>query len=243
MENLIEKLKNKIFNNRKLIGFFILAIIFTIYLDVLILLIKKIFLLSFVFHIITISDRILFLTFLALIWYAWETRGMKNEIVTQTELFQKPILIMYIRNINEYDEKGKKKQQQQKEYCIDTKLTSVAKNFDEGGGFGSDLCLAETFKKYLIRVRNVGKGPAFNTEVSNENFKVEKYQSQFFAPEPKGDEQSIKIIRKDEKEIEGNYSDLNNNTFKIFCENINKKKYYFKYKIIDTEKQIVKFIG
>lgn len=43
------------------------------------------------------NDLILFLTLMALIWYAYETRGLKNETVTQTQLHQKPILAVYIR--------------------------------------------------------------------------------------------------------------------------------------------------
>lgn len=235
MKNLMKKLKNKITNNQALIIFFIIAIIFTIYLDVLIFLIKKIFLLSSISGITTISDRVLFLTFLALVWYAWETRKMKNEMTTQTELELRPTFILFIREC---------KDEKQKEYCIKTGVGDVAEKMDRYGGV-KDLNCAKEFDNFLIRIRNVGKGPAFNVKVEDESgvFEVEKYQSQFFAPEPKGDEQSIKIIRKDGKEIKGDYSDLNNTIFEISCENINKKKYYFKYKIVDAEKQIVEFIG
>ena len=38
---------------------------------------------------ITITDIILFLTFLGLLWYALETRGMRKEMITQTKTTKK----------------------------------------------------------------------------------------------------------------------------------------------------------
>lgn len=43
------------------------------------------------------SDKILFVTFLALVWYAWETREMRKEMVAQNELEQKPIVDLFFR--------------------------------------------------------------------------------------------------------------------------------------------------
>jgi len=43
---------------------------------------------------ITLSDIILAITFLALVWYAWETRQMRKEIVEQTKLQVAPFLTM-----------------------------------------------------------------------------------------------------------------------------------------------------
>jgi len=43
------------------------------------------------------NDRILFITFLALIWYASETEKMKKEMIAQNELEQKPIVDLFYR--------------------------------------------------------------------------------------------------------------------------------------------------
>ena len=55
------------------------------------------FLISIAIGMSTMSDKILFLTFLALLWYAWETRCMKKEMVEQTQLEQKPIVDLFYR--------------------------------------------------------------------------------------------------------------------------------------------------
>ena len=236
----MSNLYNFLRRNKKLILllFFLAYITVIIFLDWIILLLNKIPYLS-ISGFATITDRILLLTLLGLLWYVWETRGMKNEMVTQTELEQKPIPMMYIRNINDYSEE---KKQEQQEYCIETVLTDVAKKFDGSGAFGSGDT-EKTFKKYIIRIRNVGKGPLFNLKVNSENFEVEKYQSQFLAPEPKGDEQSVKIKKKDGTEISGEYSELNGAIFEISYDNVNKKNYKYKYKIINVEEQKIEFLG
>ncbi len=229
----------KIWNNNKYLFLYILITIITaLYLD------SIIFWLNRLPHVdilgrTTINDRIMFLTLLGLIWYAWLTRGMRNEMVTQTELDQKPFPMMYIRDINDYSEE---KKQEQWEYCIETASTDIAKKFDEGGGFASGGFEKE-LKKYIIRIRNVGKGPLLNLKVNSENFKIEKYQSQFFAPEPKGDEQSIKIIKKDGTEISGDYSELNSAIFEISYDNVNRKNYKSKYRIINVEKKEIDYLG
>jgi hypothetical protein len=45
---------------------------------------------------ITFSELILFATFLALLWYAWETRRMRKEMVDQTELQLTPFLVIIV---------------------------------------------------------------------------------------------------------------------------------------------------
>lgn len=223
IENLIKKSKKKISNNKWLAIFFIVTFIFTLYLDAVVLLLRE-SPMAAIPGMATISDRILFLTSLALLWYAWETRKMKNEMTTQTELELKPIFMMNIRDYS----KNEDMQIKQKEYRVEIDVSNSASKF------------------YVIRIRNVGKGPAFNVEVKDENgkFKVEKYQSQFFAPEPKGDEQSIKIVRKNGEEIQ-NYDEFKGVTFKIKCDNASEPKhtYYFKYKIIDIGKQRIEYLG
>ncbi|MBN1274263.1 MAG: hypothetical protein JXB26_18530 [Candidatus Aminicenantes bacterium] len=43
---------------------------------------------------LTISDVILFITFLAILWYAWETNRLKKATVTQTGLLLRPLVII-----------------------------------------------------------------------------------------------------------------------------------------------------
>ena len=219
----LEKLKKKKISNETFFAFVFIEIALIVWIFILIL------------NNAAISDWILSFTFLALLWYAWETKRIR-------EIEQEPIFIMYIRNINDYS-KDKDRQEKQREYCIKTATGNLAKEFDKYSGEGLN-CVKE-FDKYLIRIRNVGKGPAFNVEVRDENlnFKIEKYQSQFFAPEPKGDEQSIKIIKKDGDAIKGDYSEFKKAVFEISCENTNKKEYKFRYKIVDIEKQEIKYLG
>ena len=45
---------------------------------------------------ITLADVILSLTFLALLWYAWETREMRKALVSQTEILSSPFISIFI---------------------------------------------------------------------------------------------------------------------------------------------------
>jgi len=224
-----EKIK-KIYNNKYLL-FIIIIIITALYLDYIIFWLNRLPYVNILGY-ATINDRIIFLTLSGLIWYAWLTRGMRNEMVTQTELEQKPIPMMYIRNIDNYPEEERKKQW---EYCI--------KINGNRGILETEEEFNRRYERYIIRIRNVGKGPLFNLEVNSEIFKIEKYQSQFLAPEPKGDEQSVKIIKKDGTEILGDYSGLNNAIFEISYDNVNRKNYKSNYRIINVEKQAIKYVG
>lgn len=54
---------------------------------------------NFDIHITIFTTIILFLTFLAIIWYAWETRKLWKETVKQTELNLRPfVVITYSEN-------------------------------------------------------------------------------------------------------------------------------------------------
>ena len=159
------------------------------------------------------NDLILFLTLMALLWYAFETRGLKNETVTQTQLQQKPILAVYIR----LDEDKKLKDYR----LVDNQL-------------------------YVIRIRNVGHGAAANLKAvvnkGSREFKVTDYQQNFLEPEPKGDEQAIKVAGADSA------VDLNGATITVSCQDFSErwtspsKPYEFKYKIEDIEKLKVRYI-
>ncbi|MBU4579765.1 hypothetical protein KKB43_01985 [Patescibacteria group bacterium] len=192
-------LKNFWKNNKLLIILVVIAILGALYFD-------------------ETSNKILFATFLALFWYAWETRELKEEAIKQTEIEQKPVMILYVRNLNNITDATKKLFK--REYTINNRTS------------------------YYLSLRNVGRGPAFNVEVKNQDdiFMVEKYQCRFFAPEPKGDEQAIKMVKKDNSEIRS-YDNLENVTFKVSCKNIDGKLYNFQYKIIDIEKREVEFIS
>ena len=203
-------------NNIKKILIIILIFFSTLYLDLIIFLIEKIPHTS-MSNIVTIGDRILFITFIALIWYAWETKKIR-------EIGQEPVLLLFVRNIDDYKEE---KQKQLKNYVINSMR----------GDLSNELLL-NVKDPFLLRIRNVGNGAAFNVKIQNSNYKVEKYQAQFLAPN--SDEQAIKLISENEKPWGA--ENLNDEIFYITCESINKKKYKFKYKIVDIEKQEVEFI-
>ncbi|MFH1767381.1 MAG: hypothetical protein ABH826_04850 [Patescibacteria group bacterium] len=164
---------------------------------------------------ITYGEKILTsiyaLTVLVVFWYAWETRRMKNEMVTQTELKLKPILVLYIRTL---------KKPKDQDYCVET---------------------VERTGEFILQVRNVGRGPAANLLVENNDFEVEKYQSNFLAPE--GDEQSFKIKRKDNKAIQS-YRQLNGVEFTVSAGNYAEpqNRYFYIYEIVNLEKQEVRFV-
>jgi hypothetical protein len=49
-----------------------------------------------------ISDIILALTFIAIVWYAWETRGLKIQMIKQTELNLRPLVLIDWINPEKY---------------------------------------------------------------------------------------------------------------------------------------------
>jgi len=162
----------------------------------------------------SISDKILFATFLALVWYAWETKRMR-------EIEQEPVMLLYIRDIRDYVSKPEKQQK------------------IRDGGYLIRIRTEGKDSNYFIRLRNTGRGTAFNVTVESSSLKVDKYETQFFAPLT--DEHSIKIIEKGNKKIES-WKKLNGSVFAIKCRSVNGKFYSFKFKIIDAQKQIVAFL-
>lgn len=158
-------------------------------------------------------------TFAVLIWYAYDTHRIANETVAQTELTTMPIMSLYIRNIDWIADETKR--HKIKQYAI-THL--------EGNGIIPS--------PYYIALRNMGNGPAFNVEVESENFKAEKYQTRFFAPN--GDEYAVKIIKKPDDKIR-DVNELKGVVFIIKCRSFLGKGYEYKYKIYDVEEKIVEF--
>jgi len=177
-------------------------IILTLILDRLVLLLNKIPYLS-ISGLASLSDKILFATFLALIWYAWETRKMRKEMVVQNELEQKPIVDLFYRpKTTKHDE--------------------------------------------YLRLRNSGKGVAYNINVQTITIENKKFKFYLDDPNliltPLGNEQTLHVDAWNNKSHLGEgqlhflkntispqtiYSknDLKKIRFIIFYENANKKKY------------------
>lgn len=199
--------KDKIFKNKLLIILIIIGIIILFYLD-------------------NAGDIILFLTFLSLLWYTWETKKIREQTVLQTELATMPIMSLYIRNvsgINEADEDQRRdKINKLKQYAITQEINN---------GINPS--------QYYIALRNMGDGTAFNVEVESKNFKAEKYQTRFFAP--KKDEHAVKIIKKPSDKIR-NINEIKDETFIIRCQSVLGKNYEYKYKIKNVEEKEVEFI-
>lgn len=172
-------------------------------------------------RVVSLGDIFLFVTFLALVWYAWETGEMRKEMVRQTEVEQMPFMVPYIRNV-EVDKIG-----EQKNYRL---IDLQAKGY----GYDYDKMKAHNLSRYYVfRIRNVGKGPALNVKVESDNFIATKYQANFFAP--KRDEHSIQIMQKTDNLVDPfqfkELSDLEGVEFRISCNAASKQKYCFKYKI------------
>jgi len=77
-----------------------LAISFLLLLNVTILLFfcKQIIRLFPSMNIGTLNIVVLFITFLALVWYAWETKKMKEQVIEQTKLLICPFLVINPKN-------------------------------------------------------------------------------------------------------------------------------------------------
>ena len=72
---------------------------------VVLLIIGIISIIIFILDYIKFSDEVLFLTFLTLFWYAWETGKMRKEMFIQNELEQKPIVDLYYQPATSKHEK------------------------------------------------------------------------------------------------------------------------------------------
>lgn len=222
IQNFIQKRKTSLY----LILFFVIFIV-TIYLDKIVGLIIKIFPGSSYPGMVSISDRILFITFIILILYTWETFGMKREMVKQTELEQMPIILLFIRDYRE------------------TYGKELAKREDKMARINTHYYFKEKFQKYLIKgtpyclkLRNSGRGTAFNVEVKGKKFNIVEYESQFFPP---GSEHLIGISNKDGSDV-SDVTELNGEIFIVYCKSIIHKEYSFRYKIIDIKKKEVEFL-
>ncbi len=71
--------------NYKAIGFIIISIAFSLYFEYIICLLNKIPGVS-LNNTVSTSDRILLITFIGIIWYSVETRGMRSQMIRQNDL-------------------------------------------------------------------------------------------------------------------------------------------------------------
>ncbi len=160
-------------------------------------------------------------TLAVLIWYAYDTNRIANESVSQTELQTMPIMCLYIRNVTGIE--AGEKREAIKQYAV----TQQTDN-------------AIVPSPFYFALRSMGSGAAFNVRVESDDFKVEKYQTQFFAPHK--DEHAVKIIRKPNDKIRDILT-LNNSIFTISCSSVDGKVYEYKYKIVDISNRKVEFLN
>lgn len=163
----------------------------------------------------------LILTLGVLLWYAHDTNRIANEAVSQTELEMRPIMCLYVRYISGITDEGKSRK---------IKQYALTHHTDKGLAFSD----------YYFAVRNMGNGPAFNVSVDSGKFKVEKYQTRFFAP--KTDEHAIKIIKKPNDKIR-NLDELNGEVFVIECQSVFGKNYRYKYRVKNIVDREIEYIS
>lgn len=159
-------------------------------------------------------------TLVVLIRYTYDTHRIGNEAVHQSELQTMPVITLYIRYV---DGSGDDQTMHRlRQYAVT--------RFEDNGIRPSP---------FYVALRSMGNGPAFNVTVESDNFKVEKYQTQFFAP--KKDEHAVKIIKKPNDKIR-DLTELNGEIFTIKCESVLGKGYEYKYRIVDIDERTVEFL-
>ncbi|MFA5080776.1 MAG: hypothetical protein WC472_04130 [Candidatus Paceibacterota bacterium] len=156
--------------------------------------------------------------------YTNETEQTRKQIARQTELEQMPIMLLFIRSVADggvpYGEL------QNLIYKFRNFLIRVQSETEDSN--------------YFLRVRNTGKGTAFNVMVESDVFDILDYETQFFAP--LADEHSIKIIQKGGKKIES-WEMFENSVFTIKCDDLSKNSYEFKYKILNFKERKIEYLG
>lgn len=175
---------------------------------------------------IQLNDFILLITAAFIIAYTYETQKMKEQMKKQVELAQMPIVLLYVRNIQEY-------MSDIADYNEQQKYKSKYKNF---------LIRIRTENdnsNYYLALRNTGNGTAFNIEVKSDIFEVSKYQGRFLAPSK--DEQPFAIVERGNKKIES-WDKFQDSVFEISCTDINSVTHLFRYKITEIASKKVDFI-
>ncbi|MFA6184491.1 MAG: hypothetical protein WC682_05365 [Parcubacteria group bacterium] len=171
-----------------------------------------------------INVVILAVTLCYLIKYTKATEETKNQIEKQTDLEQMPILALYIRSMWDYNKEDNTGP------AIKERLKNKFKDYL--------ITINGEQTEYFFRVRNMGKGVAFDIEVESDKFNTIKYQSRFLAPLK--DEQSIAITGKTD------IKDLN--FFKdavcyVSCKNVTGSLCIFSYKIRDIKDKRVEYLA
>jgi len=170
---------------------------------------------------VTVSDFVLFITAAFVIAYTYETQKMKDEIVHQSELKTMPILSLYVRRVSGIKEE-EKKEKIRENYAI---------THEQDNGIRPS--------NYYIAIRNMGEGPAFNVDIESVNFKAERYQTKFYAPNH--DEHAVKLIKKPSNKIR-KLDEFSGEIFAIKCKSVFGKSYEYRYRIKDIETCEVEFI-
>lgn len=176
------------------------------------------------FYLSIFSSVILIATLIYLIKYTNETKKTREQISKQTELEQMPIILLFIRNITDNG----------------TPYEELQKLRDKFRNFLIRIKSEPDVSDYHLRVRNTGKGTAFNVKVESDIFDITDYETQFFAPLI--DEHSIKIVQKGDEKIES-WEMFENSVFTIKCNDLSKKSYEFRYKIIDFKERKIEYLG
>lgn len=167
---------------------------------------------------------VLVVTLKYLIKYTKETQETRIQISKQTKLEQSPILLLFIRNV--MDGEAFAEDIDAKRFKLDKFLIRIRQE--------------EKVSGFYLRIRSVGKGTAFNVTVDSDLFDVVNYETQFFAP--LADEHSIGIVQKGNKKIE-DWKIFNNSIFTIKCNDLYKKDYEFKYRIVDFKNRKIEYLG
>jgi hypothetical protein len=171
-----------------------------------------------------LASLVLYWTLVILIWYAWETRKVANETVTQTELSLRPTLMLYIRDIKDGQWDGR---------TANYWSVPVHTGMDE-------------FYDFYLAVRNTGQGTAFNVKISAKGKTWKSnIQQNFLAPQK--DEQPFRMILLEEGDLSRDTKigelDLNGSLLTLSAENVNRKQYQFTYKIVNCSEKVVEYIG
>lgn len=156
--------------------------------------------------------------------YTNETEQTRKQIARQTELEQMPIMLLFIRSVADGG----------------VPYGELQKLIDKFRNFLIRIQSETEDSNYFLRVRNTGKGTAFNVTVESDIFDIIDYETQFFAPLT--DEHPIKIVQKGNKKIES-WEMFENSVFIIKCDDLSKNSYEFKYKIINFKERKIEYLG
>lgn len=165
------------------------------------------------------------LTLWFLIKYTRATEIMKDQTILQAKALYAPVLVLCIRNTQDYMKSRESQSDQQAQL---SKFQDYLIHLRKDGK-----------TPYYLSVRNVGAGPAFNVDVKGDNFKVNLQEAHFVAPQK--DEQKILLRRNDNTKVES-LLDFSEEIIKITCSDITGYQHIFRYKIVDLKGGTVKFL-